>query len=91
MRSKAFAVFNAALTVAPPHSGAVTVKRNKKTFRNLLLIPLLLFTVLCMFAGNTSANGELIWPVEADLLYNDGDIAQLWHDGGDVSIWNTKN
>ena len=24
-------------------------------------------------------------------MYHDGDVAKLWHDVGDVSIWNTKD
>ncbi len=85
MRSKAFAAFYAAHT-ALPFFNAVTVNRNKITFRNLLLIPLLLFVVLCMFIGNTSANGELTWPVKVDLLWPDADKNAPWHDVGDVFI-----
>ena len=91
MRSKAFAVPNAAPTDAPPKFGAVTVKRNKKTFRNLLLIPLLLLTVLCMVAGNTSAEEGLTWPVKVDLLVPDAEVAAPWHDMGDVFMQNDRD
>ena len=52
----------------------------------LAVIPL-----LCLMAGNTGANDDLTWPVESDLVYNDGDIAHVFHDAGDVSILNTKD
>ncbi|NNL48188.1 MAG: hypothetical protein HKO76_07460, partial [Acidimicrobiia bacterium] len=54
---------------------------------------LAVFPALCVLAGNAvGANSEFTWPVEADLVYNDGDLADVWHDsGGDVSIWNTKD
>jgi len=52
---------------------------------------LVVLPVLYVLAGNVGANGEFIWPVESDLLYNDGDIAHVWHDSGDVAIWNTKD
>ena len=52
----------------------------------LAVIPL-----LCLTAGNVGANGELTWPVKSDLEYNDGDIVHVFHDGGDVSILNTKD
>jgi hypothetical protein len=48
------------------------------------------FPVLCLLAGNVGANDEFTWPVEADLAYNDADLAQVTHDAGDVAIWNTK-
>ena len=52
---------------------------------------LVVFPVLCLLAGNVGADEQLVWPVESDLVYNDGDIASLWHDSGDVAIWNTKD
>ena len=52
----------------------------------LAVIPL-----LCLMAGNAGANGELTWPVESDLVYNDGDSVHVFHDAGDVSILNTKD
>ena len=91
MRSKALAAFDAALTFAPPPISVVTVKRNKKTFRKLLLIPLLLFMVLFAFASGTSANGELTWPVKVDLQVPDDDKYAPWHDVGDVFIENDHN
>jgi hypothetical protein len=48
------------------------------------------FTALCLLSGSAGAS-ELTWPVEADLLYNDGDSVQSWHDGGDVSAWNDRD
>ena len=87
MRSKAFAVFSAALT-NPPLFSAVIVNRNKMMFRKLLLIPFLLLVVLCMFAGNTSAAEGLTWPVKVDLQVPDDDKYAPWHDVGDVFIEN---
>ena len=51
---------------------------------------LVVFPVVCLLAGNVGAD-DLVWPVESDLVYNDGDIATVWHDAGVVSIWNTKD
>jgi len=87
MRSKAFAVFNAALT-APPLFRAVAANRNKIRFYNLLLIPLLLLMVLCTFASTANADGELTWPVKVDLQVPDDDKYAPWHDVGDVFIKN---
>jgi hypothetical protein len=47
--------------------------------------------ILCLLAGNIGANDEVTWPVGADLVYNDGDLAHVMHESGDVSIWNTKD
>jgi hypothetical protein len=55
------------------------------------LFALAVIPLLCLMAGNAGANGELTWPVESDLEYNDGDSAHLFHDAGDVSILNTKD
>ena len=52
---------------------------------------LVVFPVVCLLAGNVGADEDLVWPVKSDLVYNDGDIATVWHDAGDVSIWNTKD
>ncbi|MDH3429528.1 MAG: choice-of-anchor O protein [Gammaproteobacteria bacterium] len=55
-------------------------------------IVLVVFPVLCLLAGSVGADQDLTWPVEADLVYNDVDLAQVWHDsGGDAAIWNTKD
>ena len=89
MRSKAFAAFGAAL-ITPPLFNAVTVKRNEKPFRNLLLIPLLLLTVLCMVAGNTSADEGLTWPVKVDLLVPGAEVTAPWIDVGDVLMQNDR-
>jgi hypothetical protein len=54
-------------------------------------IALAVFTVLCLTIGNVGADEELVWPIETDLVYSDGDIATVWHNAGLVSAWNTKN
>ena len=51
----------------------------------------LVSALLCLAAGGVSAEEELIWPVETKLMYHDGDVATLWHDAGDVAMWNTRN
>ena len=52
---------------------------------------LVVFPVLCLLAGNVGADEELVWPVTTDLVYNDGDIAFVSHDAGDVYLWNTRD
>jgi hypothetical protein len=48
--------------------------------------------LLCLAAGSVGAEeGELTWPVKTDLVYQDGDIVDLWHDAGDVVMLNTKD
>jgi hypothetical protein len=37
------------------------------------------------------AEEELTWPVETKLVYQDGDIVDLWHDIGDVKMLNTRD
>jgi len=49
------------------------------------------FSVLCMFAGLVGAGEELTWPVATDLVANDANYAEVWHDVGDVSMWNTTD
>ena len=56
------------------------LKLNSHRFA-LAAIPL-----LCLMAGNAGANGELTWPVQSDLEYNDGDVVHVFHDAGDVGI-----
>jgi len=50
-----------------------------------------LVVALCLPAGGTGAEDGLIWPVQTKQAYNDGDVAPIWHDVGDVSIWNTSD
>ncbi len=67
---------------------------NRIRFKSHVLALVALIMLLCMSASSVNAQNtqkELTWPVEADLLYNDGDIAQAWHDGGNVSIWNDRD
>jgi hypothetical protein len=52
---------------------------------------LFLFLALGLAPGIAGAEGELIWPVETDLVYHDGDIVNLWHDAGDVVFLNTRD
>jgi len=55
---------------------------------------MLVSAVLCLAAGSAGAQEEMIWPVKADLMYNDGDLATGWHQTGPddaVQFWNTKN
>ncbi len=61
-----------------------------KGTHKFLCISLLL--VLCVFSSSAGAEeAPAVWPVKSDLLYNDADVDHAWHDGGDVSIWNTKD
>jgi len=57
----------------------------------LLLLLLLSPLMLCLAAGSAGAQEDLIWPVESDLLQHDANISDLWHDVGDVAVWNTKD
>ena len=52
---------------------------------------MLVSALLCLAAGSVGAQDQLIWPVATDLMYNDGDIAQVWHDVGGVAFWNTRD
>jgi hypothetical protein len=58
---------------------------------NFLL--LFLSVVLCVFAANAGAEEEPepAWPVVRDLLYQDGDLVDLWHDAGDVVFVNNRD
>ncbi len=47
--------------------------------------------LLCLAAGNVGAEEELIWPLKPDLVYQDGDIVDLWHDAGDVVMLNDRD
>ena len=40
---------------------------------------------------NCLAQEDLIWPVKTDLVYQDGDIVDLWHDAGDVVLLNNRD
>jgi len=64
------------------------VKIMCKIMPKFLIIFMLLFTIA---VGTGAAQEELTWPVKTKLVYNDGDVAQTWHEAGDVSIWNTKD
>jgi hypothetical protein len=90
MRSKAFAAFNAANTAQAIY-GAVTVSTNRNRLNRLLLIPLLLFVAMFAFAGNTSADDGLTWPVKVDMLWPDADQSAPWHDVGDVIMHNDRD
>jgi hypothetical protein len=46
---------------------------------------------LCLLAGGVGAK-EQFWPMESELVYNDGDAATVFHDtGGHVAISNTPD
>ena len=60
-----------------------------KAKRNFLCMSL--FLVLCLFAGSAGAEEALTWPVNSDLVSKDANVSTVWHDMGDVSIWNTKD
>ena len=45
---------------------------------------------LCLPAGVASAQEELIWPVQTNLVRNLDDSVEVWADVGDVTIWNTR-
>ena len=52
---------------------------------------LFLFLALGLAPGSVGAEEEPVWPVKSDLIYKDGDLADLWHDAGiDVGIKNSK-
>jgi hypothetical protein len=51
---------------------------------------LVVFPVLCLLAGNVGADEDLVWPLASDLKYH-GDVVTVWHDTGDLAIWNTKS
>ncbi len=64
---------------------------NPFKLKSRVIALMLSFIALCLVTASIGASEALTWPVEADLLYNDGDTAQLWHDAGDVSILNDRD
>ena len=52
---------------------------------------LVVVPMLCLLAGNVGADENLLWPLETDLRYHDGDVVTLWHDTGDLAVWNTRD
>ena len=63
---------------------------NRVNLNSLTVALLGMSLVMCLPAGVAEAQEQIVWPVVPDLMYHDGDIAELWHDVGDVAMWNTK-
>ena len=52
---------------------------------------LFLFLALGLAPGSVGAEEDLVWPVKTDLMYNDGDIATVWHQAGPEDAVQFKN
>jgi hypothetical protein len=67
-------------------------KWEERTMVKMIKMMLLLFMALGLAPGIVGAGEEPVWPVKSDLIYKDGDLADLWHDAGiDVGIKNSKD